>query len=293
MGVKIATVVIVHFGDVKPTLALVDQIADYGCDLVIVANDRLPRPPGLDTRIEWHIPERNLGYGEAFNEVAQGRRTAVLVLLNTDLVVPRQSFERCIDVLMSDESIGIVGPVLRLADGSLQSGAAELTRWRRAPRVVIDPGPGVADCTWVTGAVMFMRREVAEQVGMDGSYFLGGEDADLCVRARRAGWRTVCCGDAEMTHHRSQVISADQWSYYSIRNRVWFARANFGWRAGSVNWLNALASLPRIFIADVFVRRSLRHSVLTTSGMWHATRGKPRRAAGPLPGEPLAAGRAR
>ena len=72
--------------------------------------------------------------------------------------------------------------------------------------MLVDPGAATVDCAWVTGAVMFVRREVAETVGMDGSFFLGGEDADFCVRARRQGWRVQCCGVAPAIHHRSRVI---------------------------------------------------------------------------------------
>jgi len=283
-----ATILIVHYGDVVPTIALANQLADYDYDIIIVANDLTTRPAQLEARVGWRTPSRNLGYGEAFTYAIQGLSTPALVLLNTDIVVSRTSFDRCIDVLLADATIGVLGPVLRFADGSLQSGAAQLTRWRRAPLVLIEPGPFVVDCTWVTGAAMFIRKEVAEQVGMDGSYFLGGEDADFCIRVGLAGWRVVCCGDAEMTHHGSQVITGPRWNYYSARNRVWFVKANFGLGSAALSWLVALVMLPRIAVADLLIRRNFDASRLTLLGLQHAFRSKPTRYEGPLMGEPLA-----
>ena len=63
------------------------------------------------------------------------------------------------------------------------------------------------------------------------------EDADLCIRAWRAGWRVICCGDAPVTHHRSQVITSATWQYYSTRNRVWFTRSTFGRAPATLNLL--------------------------------------------------------
>jgi GT2 family glycosyltransferase len=123
---------------------------------------------------------------------------------------------------------------------------------------------------------------------MDGSFFLGGEDADLCVRARRAGWRVVCCGDAPAVHHRSQVITGPRWTYYSIRNRVWLARANFGPVSAAISWLGGLLALPRLALGDAVLRRNFTVSRLGLLALAHAWMRKPSRAEGPLPAEPLA-----
>ncbi|HEY2675036.1 MAG TPA: glycosyltransferase family 2 protein [Rugosimonospora sp.] len=281
-----STSVVVHYGDLEPTVRLANHLADFDTDVVVVANDRSPRPESLPERVEWIVPGRNLGYGEAFMTAVRGRSTEALVLLNNDIALPRETFERCLDTLLAAGDIGVVGPVLRHDDDSLQSGAARLTRWRRVPRVLVDPGPVTVECTWVTGAVMFIRREVAQQVGMDGSFFLGAEDADLCIRARRAGWRILCCGDAVATHHGSRVIGA-RWNYYSTRNRVWYTRACFGLGPALLNWVCAAATLPRVALADLVKRGDMTASRLSLLALAHAWRRKPAADEGPLAGEPF------
>ncbi|MBY8874828.1 glycosyltransferase family 2 protein [Micromonospora sp. PLK6-60] len=284
-----STSVIVHYGDLTPTIKLVNDIVEYGTEVVVVANDRAPRPAEVDDRVEWIVPDRNLGYGDAFMLAARGRSARALLLLNTDIVLPRDSFERCLDTLFSEPGVGIVGPILRHEDGSLQSGAARFSAWRRAPRVLIDPGPRTVDCDWVTGAVMFIRREVVEDVGLDGSFFIGAEDTDLCVRARRTGWRVLCCGDAPATHHGSRVMSGSRWTYYTIRNRVWFARTNFGVGAALLNWIWAVSLLPRMAVGDILKRRDTTRLRLGLMALRHAWWRKPSAAEGPLPDEPLPA----
>lgn len=281
-----STSVVVHYGDLEPTVRLANHLADFDTDVVVVANDRSSRPEALHGRVEWIVPDRNLGYGEAFMTAARGRATAALVLLNNDIALPRETFERCLDALLGAEDVGVVGPVLRHEDNSLQSGAARLTRWRRVPRVLVDPGPVTVECVWVTGAVMFIRREVAQGIGMDGSFFLGAEDADLCIRARRAGWRILCRGDAVAVHHGARVIGT-RWNYYSTRNRVWYTRACFGLLPAVLNWICSVLMLPRVVLADLVKRDDLTASRLCVLALAHAWWRKPAAADGPLAGEPF------
>jgi N-acetylglucosaminyl-diphospho-decaprenol L-rhamnosyltransferase len=281
------TGVVVHYGPTEPTLRLLAALRSVDVDLVVVANDLRPRPSGVDDDVEWLVPSRNLGYGEAFMLAARSLRAPAYVVLNTDIELSRETFDRCLEALFSAPDVGIAGPVLRHEDGSLQSGAARLSRWRRAPRVLVEPGPRTVACDWVTGAVMFVRREVVAAVGMDGSFFLGAEDADLCVRARRAGWRVVCCGDAPAVHHGSKVITGPRWTYYSMRNRVWFARANFGMVAAVLNWLAGAAVLPRVVLADVLKRRDLTSCRLGVMALAHSWWRKPTAQEGPRPDEPI------
>lgn len=282
------TAVIVHYGPTEPTVDLVRRIDGYPDEIVVIANDGAPRPPDLPTAVDWIVAERNLGYGAAFTAAVRGRSTDAYLLLNNDIVLSHAAYRRCLDVLVSAPDTGIVAPVLRYADGTLQSGAARLSRWRRAPLVLVEPGPAPVECEWVTGAVMFIRREVAETIGMDGSFFLGAEDVDLCVRARRNGWRVVCCGDAPAVHHRSQVITGPRWTYYSIRNRVWLARANFGPVSVVLSWLAGLLALPRLAVGDALLRKDFSVSRLGMLALAHAWMRKPARADGPRPDEPLA-----
>ena len=52
-------------------------------------------------------------------------------------------------------------------------------------------GDQAREVDWVCGAAMILRDEVRQQLngGFDPRYFLYGEDEDLCIEARKHGWR--------------------------------------------------------------------------------------------------------
>jgi hypothetical protein len=88
----------------------------------------------------------------------------------------------------------------------------------------VDPS-GITDVDFVQGCAVMMRRELLETVGcFDERFHLYCEDADLSVRAQRAGWRTVEVEDARVWHDgygSSGRLSALR-IYYGLRNRLLF-----------------------------------------------------------------------
>ena len=53
----------------------------------------------------------------------------------------------------------------------------------------------------ITGCFLLAPREVWDELGgLDERYFMYGEDADLAMRARAAGYRPVICPDATLMH---------------------------------------------------------------------------------------------
>lgn len=55
------------------------------------------------------------------------------------------------------------------------------------------------DC--LTGAFMFMRSEALNQSGfLDETFFMYGEDIDLCYRIKKAGWKIIYYGESKITH---------------------------------------------------------------------------------------------
>ena len=282
------TSVVVHYGPPEPTICVANSALTYSTSVVVVANDLSPRPTELDSRVLWLVPPRNLGFGDGFSWGAKHQPADILLALNNDVIVGDESAQACIQAF-SDEEIGVVGPVLHYEDGSLQSGAGGLSPVTWSPRAKNDPGIGGSDCVWVTGAVMFVRASTLSSVGMDGSYFLGYEDADFCIRARSQGWRVHCVGSAPAVHFGSRIISGPRWNYYATRNRVWFARSRFGRNRALAAWLWQAGLLPRVVLADLVKRRDITSSRLMVLGLCHALRPKPTAADGPWRDEPMPA----
>ena len=155
----------------------------------------------------------NIGFARA-----NGR---YLLALNPDTQLIGDALSKMLAYLEENPTVGLVGPLLRFPDGSIQhsrrrfpnflTGVFEST-WLHAPGKVLDdyymrdvPADRVQDVDWVEGAALMVRREVLDKVGgMDEDYFMYSEEMDWCRRIKDAGWRVVYLPTAEVVHHQGK-----------------------------------------------------------------------------------------
>lgn len=94
--------------------------------------------------------------------------------------------------------------------------------------------PAIADVDAVSGTAMLIRREVFEKIGLFAEeFFYGFEDLEFCLRARAAGFRTVCAGRAIVQHEGAASIGRDspRRLYFAARNHLLLAS-----RVGPQSW---------------------------------------------------------
>ena len=85
---------------------------------------------------------------------------------------------------------------------------------------------------WPDGCAALYRREMLRQIGgFDEDFFAYGDDAELGLRARIAGWRCVYTPDAVVRHHRGATLGKDSARRLELieRNRVLLALKLFPW----------------------------------------------------------------
>jgi GT2 family glycosyltransferase len=169
--------------------------------------------------IEVIAGEQNAGFAANVNRglrATEGKGD--VVVLNSD-VEARPGWLACLQYAASqEEDVGIVGAQLLYPDGRIQFGGT--VRNRDAPewfdhRYRFKPegwgpacqaGPALA----VTGACMYVRREVIERVGLlDERYPMAYEDVDWCLRAWQAGFRVLYFPAARLVHHESVTRGTD------------------------------------------------------------------------------------
>jgi GT2 family glycosyltransferase len=153
----------------------------------------------------------NPGYAAANNLGIRHARGEFVLLLNPDTIVPPDALARAVAELERDGGVGIIGVKLVRGDGSLDLACRRtfptprtaLYHFLRLPKLFPndarfgqynlthrDPDEPY-DVDAVAGAFMLIRRPVLDRVGLlDESYWMYGEDLDLCWRAKAAGWRT-------------------------------------------------------------------------------------------------------
>ncbi|MGD0454667.1 MAG: glycosyltransferase [Solirubrobacteraceae bacterium] len=219
-------IVIPSYRDAERVAALVESIrrtVPREMARIIVADDA-SGPEHLTALreiegIEVLAGEDNRGFAANVNRgLRASRPERDVVVLNSD-VEARPGWLACLQYATSrDEHIGIVGARLLYPDGRIQFagtvrnlGAPEWFdhRYRFKPA---DWGPAglAAPVLAVTGACMYVRRELIEQVGLlDERYPMAYEDVDWCLRAWQAGFRVLYFPAASLYHHESVTRGTD------------------------------------------------------------------------------------
>ncbi len=179
-------------------------------------------------------PGENTGFARGNNlGITRARGDAVL-LLNPDTELTAGALTALHRALDADPTVGVVGPLLRYPDGTIQPSrrrfptlATALVEstvvqewWPNHPALAhyycADmPDDLPQDVDWLVGACLLVRWEVFAAVGLlDERLFLYAEEPEWCWRVRRAGWRVRFVPEAAVRHHEGtstgQNITARQ-----------------------------------------------------------------------------------
>jgi GT2 family glycosyltransferase len=243
-------VIIVNWRNEPRTLRAVEAVRGWSAlkpELIVVDNESTDAsrralaaalPPNALI-----VSKVNRGYGGGNNlgiARALGRDADFVLMLNSDAAIAESGVVRLLARLARDSSIGAIGPVIHeRQQDSVQCliGGKDIAR-NVATRVTADPGalaavPGypLIEVDYIPGAVLLARRSLFETIGLlDEQYFFSGEIADFGKRARNKGYRL--CVDLEVhaehnARETSQQLRDTLYVYYSLRNRMLYARKHY------------------------------------------------------------------
>ena len=165
---------------------------------------------------------RNAGFSAANNAGIRESCGELVLLLNSDTLVPPGALDRLIDRLRATREAAIAGPRLVDADGRPELSFGRMigprAEWERKRTLRwIDGGSAAAlhwlrnetsreaFVDWVSGACLLVYRADAEAAGLlDERFFLYTEDVDFCHSVRRLGRRVLFTPAAEITHLRGR-----------------------------------------------------------------------------------------
>ena len=183
---------------------------------------------------------QNLGYGVANNrgiEWALAHGADYVLVVNNDAVVLPGAIGRLVDAANSEEDVAIVAPFIGYHDdpetGWYAGGDFSLLRGLGVHRVAC-PVEGLTkpeEISFATGCVCLISARAIRDVGAFAEDFSAYvEDAEFCVRLRRAGYRILFEPRAKALHHTPRL--EDDPAAYKIRlrdrNRRRLIRRHFG-----------------------------------------------------------------
>jgi N-acetylglucosaminyl-diphospho-decaprenol L-rhamnosyltransferase len=248
---------------------------------------------GADARVAADWPDAthlrmqsNRGFAEACNAAVAAGDGDVVVLLNNDVDCRPDFVERVTAPLERDAAVGSVA-ALCIRPGGERIDSIGLTMDRTLspfPRLqgrpvaeAVSPSPVLVG---PAGTAAAYRRSAWEQVGgLDERIFAYGEDFDLGLRLRAAGWETVAAPDASGIH-----LGSATHGHRTARQRRHggFGRAYLMRRYGVLRSRAALRAAfteALVIAGDAAISRDLEALKGRIAG-WRAASGLPRR---PLP----------
>jgi N-acetylglucosaminyl-diphospho-decaprenol L-rhamnosyltransferase len=242
-------VVVVAYRSAKQLRACVEPLcAEASLSVIVVDNDCPEHSIETVRDLPLRIVElgRNAGFAAGCNAGAAAGSSGAILFLNPDARITPGDADRLAGVIERDPACGAAGPrIVFEGDGTTQHSV------RREPTVASafaealflhhlfrnsdwatenvqhrEQEP-VADAPWLIGAALCVRRTAFAQVGgWDERFFMYGEDADLGLRLREAGWTLRYEPAVKVLHIGRASSTGSTHAAMRAESRLTYARAH-------------------------------------------------------------------
>lgn len=180
----------------------------------------------------------NVGYTKGMNFLAKHAKGKTLLVLNPDILIKsKESITKCLELLSSDSTAGIVAPHQINDDGTYPSVA------RKYPSIIqlilkrtlyklglftgfvesytdsYDINQNAVSVDWLQSSCFFIEQKIYKEVGgFNEKYFLFMADIEICHEVRKLGYKSI--------YLKTECVIADgkrasEGGFFSLfRNRV-------------------------------------------------------------------------
>ncbi len=220
------SVVIVNYQTFELTKNTINSIFeyDYPFELEVVVVDNASSDDSLSRlqdyfgdRVRFIASAENNGFAAGNNQALRVVEARYVLLLNSDTIVWENTLESIYDYMEDHKDVGACGCRVLLENGELDKACKRsfpnvknsFFRLFHIPTNSADdnynldnlPDDEIYEIDCLTGAFMFMRKEALDTAGLlDETFFMYGEDIDLCYRIKNSGWKIIYYGESKITH---------------------------------------------------------------------------------------------
>lgn len=210
--------------------SVLETVNNISYEIIVVDNnscdgslEQLIKDFQISSLIKFIKNTNNDGFAVANNIAFKKSEGDYVLLLNSDVIVNRKTINESLNYIRTHENIGILGCKVVLPDGSLDkacrrsfptfkvsfyrmSGLSKL--FPNSPRFnqynlsyLDEDAMYPVDC--VVGAFMLIDSKIMKKVGgLDESYFMYGEDIDLCYKVKELGFDVFYYGKYSIIHYK-------------------------------------------------------------------------------------------
>jgi len=177
---------------------------------------------------------KNYGFSKG-NNIGMKRAlkggTDYVLILNNDTEATENWLNEMVGIIESNEKIGMVGPRLILPNGEIQKNCYNF----RFGLIIKFAPDKLQEVDYITAACMLIKKRVIEEVGFFDEEFspIYYEDADLCLRTKKAGYKIVYVPGSKVFHHKGITMRKQEWQFRAINTN----RLKFFFKHFSIPWL--------------------------------------------------------
>ena len=149
----------------------------------------------------------NRGYGAGANVAFRQTTAEVILLLNADTQLTTGAAAGLAEYLGRHPRVAVAGPRIVGLDGRVQRTARrfptaiEVLKEETGLHRLVDSHPSAGSVDWVLGAALAVRASAFHEVGgFDESFYMYGEETDLCMRLKGRGWQIHYVPSASVIH---------------------------------------------------------------------------------------------
>lgn len=261
-GAGSVSVIVVNWNRRELLLACLRSLClDQGALFEVILVDNGSTDGSLDavSAETWPFPLRvirnqaNRGFCAANNQGIAASRTEFIALLNNDAEAEPQFLHHLRRAFEKGPRVGMAAAKILVWDNPrLIDKAGHLiwldgqNRGRGTGEVDVGQYDEEQEALWPDGCACMYRRSMLEEIGgFDEDLFAYGDDADLGLRARIAGWTCWLMPKAVARHHRGATLGLASSTRLRLieRNRALLAVKLF---PGTLLWLNGVYHLARL-----------------------------------------------
>ncbi|SFV32588.1 glycosyltransferase family 2 protein [Thermoflavifilum thermophilum] len=234
--------------------AIRKAVQDIAAEILVVDNaSPSPEVQALSRyfpEVTWIWNTRNLGFGAACNRAAAQASGTYLLFLNPDTLIDPGGLQRALIFMDQHPEVHALGPYLQNSKGAFLKEARRAfpTPWNSLckilglddlfPRSRLLAGYYAGDKSThevqpaevLCGACMLIRKKAWDAVaGFDETYFLYGEDTDLCLRLHQQGLQAYFFPDWKVLHfkYRSMRSNPKVHRYYFFQAMKTYVQKHF------------------------------------------------------------------
>lgn len=249
------SIIVVSYNSLKLLKECLDSLLAYPTDekfeIIVVDNNS---SDGSAAFVESRYPQvrlisndKNIGFASANNLAIKSSDSDLILLINSDCRVYKDSLNMLIYFMDNTPGVGIAGPKIINSDGSIQFSCRRFPSIFNAGlhSILTNIAPDnpfsrkykLADICrdkpfevdWVSGSCMLIRRISLKDTGyLDENYFMYAEDVDICYQMWKKNWKVYYFPYSEILHHiggstadkklKSSIMMQKSIFYFFLKN---------------------------------------------------------------------------